>query len=200
MSRQIQSRTHPNPGGKQRPMNDRQTRAKEITNLVTLVSDIARDDRQTRSLLALLRNGHPRAVEAPRSPDIDYSDTTGEFGITPDSAAVMQENYAAAIITAIALLEQADAIRQRMTPIGVKSDDVSDPDDWCVNCLNEAGLCEPRHKNGSRYCWWCLDVRAGYGWLPPAHIIKLRHERADKAEVARALVDYRKERKARRRK
>jgi hypothetical protein len=103
--------------------------------------------------------------------------------------------YADAIAHIAAYLEVAESIRAKMAPIAVAPTDVADPDDWCKNCLEHAQVCAPRTKNGGLYCKWCTSIRQTYGWLPPANVVKMYHERGDKTEVARALQEHKKRRK-----
>src|SRR5690606_31885054 len=67
--------------------------APEIAYITNIWTDVARDDRRTRNMLTLLRNGHPGSRPPAADDAPPYGDPTGEWAITNDGAARLQDMY-----------------------------------------------------------------------------------------------------------
>ena len=186
------------------------TRRDLITDILDLVTALARDDVATRATLALLRNGHPQAArydhahkgdehngwseDGPQLNDgPEHPDPTGEMALQHDEGVRRLREYRFHLRQIHRHCEQADAIRRYAKPDVNKAKTQVDPNSWCHNCLTH-GYCNPRTSNGGLYCKWCTSVRQSWGFLPPSHIVEL-HESGDKAKLVPALQTWKKQQK-----
>jgi hypothetical protein len=157
---------------------------RELELLLSLVNDLARDDRVTRSTMLLMVRGWPGSNDEPGDCATSYPDPTGEAALIPDRAHQDGRRYERSLARAITALLEADRIRASYTA-RADTKGVANPQDWCRNCY-DAGFCSPRAKNGSVHCGWCRDVEQAYRFLPPPEIVVLHHDgkRVDKELVA----------------
>lgn len=166
---------------------------REMAHLVELANTLARDDKPTTAMLALLRTGHPGSnLHGPRTEPGDdpgeptYGDPTGEAAISDDHAVTEGRAYIAAIDRAIAALAHADAIRRRCIARHTATVGISrDSSEWCRNHL-DAGRLAPRGRDGGIHCGWCRNQLAAYGVLPDLTVVEMhdRGIRTDKAMQA----------------
>lgn len=167
-----------------------------VTDLGTIATACITNHPQCMQVIALLRNGHPKAASYSASTDITptiptngaagdpealtpppaYSDRTGEIAYTTDQGARAGRDYVRARNDALRSLIKFEKLQtDLLARAPAESAPPRSDETWCTNHL-AYGHFEPRAEGRDGLCRWCWNIRQDpdYGQLPTREAIDLK--------------------------